>query len=120
MRNYKPSEFAERIGVNVKTLQRWDREGLLKAKRTPSNRRYYDDNDIKNYLINGYTDGLEDFRDVTLNVINKITHNISVMSKEHWSRGFNSEYYESVEKSIEILKNLKKTLDSSLYEEILK
>ena len=25
--NYKPKDFAELIGVSVKTLQRWDREG---------------------------------------------------------------------------------------------
>ena len=25
----------------VKTLQRWDREGTLKANRTPTDRRYY-------------------------------------------------------------------------------
>ena len=39
--NYKPGEFAELLGVSVKTLQRWDREGILKANRTPTNRRYY-------------------------------------------------------------------------------
>lgn len=39
--NYKPKDFAELIGVSVKTLQRWDREGILKAKRTPTDRRYY-------------------------------------------------------------------------------
>lgn len=39
--NYKPSNFAELLNVSVKTLQRWDREGILKAKRTPTNRRYY-------------------------------------------------------------------------------
>ena len=39
--NYKPKDFAELLGVSVKTLQRWDREGILKAKRTPTNRRYY-------------------------------------------------------------------------------
>lgn len=27
--NYKPKEFAELLGVSVKTLQRWDREGTL-------------------------------------------------------------------------------------------
>ena len=27
--------------VAVKTLQRWDREGILKANRTPTDRRYY-------------------------------------------------------------------------------
>lgn len=39
--NYKPKDFAELLGVSVKTLQRWDREEILKAKRTPTNRRYY-------------------------------------------------------------------------------
>lgn len=28
MSNYKPQEFAEMIGVSVKTLQRWDKEVL--------------------------------------------------------------------------------------------
>ena len=39
--NYKPKDFAKLLGVSVKTLQRWDREGILKANRTPTNRRYY-------------------------------------------------------------------------------
>ena len=39
--NYKPKDFAELLGVSVKTLQRWDREETLKANRTPTNRRYY-------------------------------------------------------------------------------
>ena len=39
--NYKPKEFAELLGVSVKTLQRWDREDILKANRTPTDRRYY-------------------------------------------------------------------------------
>ena len=39
--NYKPKDFAELLGVSVKILQRWDREGTLKANRTPTNRRYY-------------------------------------------------------------------------------
>ncbi|MEI3595713.1 MAG: IS607 family transposase [Anaerobutyricum hallii] len=41
MTNYKPKDFAELVGVSVKTLQRWDRDGILKANRTPTNRRYY-------------------------------------------------------------------------------
>ena len=35
--NYKPKDFAELLGVSVKTLQRWDRDGILflqKIKRT--------------------------------------------------------------------------------------
>ena len=27
--------------MSVKTLQRWDRDGILKANRTPTDRRYY-------------------------------------------------------------------------------
>ncbi|MGL5327715.1 MAG: MerR family transcriptional regulator, partial [Peptostreptococcaceae bacterium] len=39
--NYKPHEFSELLNISVKTLQRWDREGILHAFRTPTNRRYY-------------------------------------------------------------------------------
>ena len=39
--NYKPKYFAELLGVSVKNFQRWDRENILKAKRTPTDRRYY-------------------------------------------------------------------------------
>lgn len=39
--NYKPCEFAELLNISVKTLQRWDREGILHAFRTPTDRRYY-------------------------------------------------------------------------------
>ena len=39
--NYKPKDFAELLGVSVKTLQRWDRDSVLKANRTPTDRRYY-------------------------------------------------------------------------------
>ena len=31
--NYKPKGFAELVGVSVKILQRWDREGILKTNR---------------------------------------------------------------------------------------
>lgn len=39
--NYKPKDFAKLLGVSVKTLQRWDRDGILRASRTPTDRRYY-------------------------------------------------------------------------------
>lgn len=42
---YSVTQFAHQVGVSVKTLQRWDREGRLKAKRTVSGRRYYDEAD---------------------------------------------------------------------------
>ena len=48
---YKPNEFGKMIGRTVNTLQRWDREGILKARRTPTNRRYYTEEDY--YTIMG-------------------------------------------------------------------
>lgn len=44
---YKPREFAELVGVSVKTLQRWDKNGTLPAQRTPTNRRYYTQEQLK-------------------------------------------------------------------------
>ncbi len=38
---YRPHEFAALIGKTVNTLQRWDREGILPAHRSPTGRRYY-------------------------------------------------------------------------------
>ena len=43
---YTIGEFAKRVGVVPKTLQRWDREGRLKAHRTVTNQRYYTDEDL--------------------------------------------------------------------------
>jgi predicted site-specific integrase-resolvase len=43
---YSISEFAKRVGVTVFTVQRWDREGKLIAKRMHTGRRYYTEEDI--------------------------------------------------------------------------
>lgn len=50
MTNYKVGEFAEKIGVSVSTLQRWDRIDVLKSRRTPTNQRYYTDEDLNKVL----------------------------------------------------------------------
>ncbi|WP_149453926.1 IS607 family transposase [Pasteuria penetrans] len=39
--HYTPARMAKLLGVSVATLQRWDRSGVLKAHRSPTNRRYY-------------------------------------------------------------------------------
>ena len=49
MNIYKPNEFAKKIGVTVLTLQRWDNKGVLKANRTPTNRRYYTEEQLQSY-----------------------------------------------------------------------
>jgi predicted site-specific integrase-resolvase len=50
LNTYKPNEFAEMIGMSVKTLQRWDESGKLKAFRTPTNRRYYTHQQYVEYI----------------------------------------------------------------------
>ena len=52
---YNVSEFSDLIGKSVKTLQRWDREGVLTAYRSPSNRRYYTHSQYLNYIGEGST-----------------------------------------------------------------
>ena len=46
----KPKEMAKRLGVTVLTLQRWDNNGTLKAYRTPTNRRYYTEEQYLAYI----------------------------------------------------------------------
>lgn len=61
--NYKPKDFAELLGVSVKTLQRWDRDGILKANRTPTDRRYYT---YDQYLQFKGIDTVEDNREIVI------------------------------------------------------
>jgi predicted site-specific integrase-resolvase len=44
---YTPAEFAQLVGVSVKTLHRWDASGQLPARRRPSGHRFYTDEDYK-------------------------------------------------------------------------
>lgn len=46
----KINEMAKRLGVSIKTLQRWDRDGILVAKRTPTDRRYYTEDQYLEYI----------------------------------------------------------------------
>ena len=50
---YKPKEFAKLLGVSVRTLQRWDKKGLLVAYRTPTDRRYYTYEQYLEYINRG-------------------------------------------------------------------
>jgi putative resolvase len=46
----KLKEVAKILNVHVKTLQLWDRKGIFKAKRTPTNRRYYTEQMLEEFL----------------------------------------------------------------------
>ena len=50
MQVYKVTEFAKLIGVNPQTLRNWDRSGLFKASRTPTNYRVYTHDQYLEYL----------------------------------------------------------------------
>lgn len=51
-KQYKPNEFAKLVNVSVRTLQRWDNEGILAAFRSPTNRRYYTHTQYLEYVGN--------------------------------------------------------------------
>ncbi|ENQ3109741.1 MerR family transcriptional regulator [Bacillus tropicus] len=51
MKQYKPKEFSEMLNVSVKTLQRWDNQGVLTAYRNPKGRRYYTEEQYKEYMV---------------------------------------------------------------------
>ncbi len=47
----KPKDVAKQLNVSVKTLQSWDIQGKLKAKRMPqSNRRYYTQQMVDDFM----------------------------------------------------------------------
>ena len=50
MKRYKVGEFAKLLNVTVKTLQNWDKQGTLKAYRTPTNQRFYTEEQL-NYVL---------------------------------------------------------------------
>ena len=50
---YTPKEFAKLIGVSVRTLQRWDDNGIFKARRSPTGRRYYIQDQYDEYIKSG-------------------------------------------------------------------
>lgn len=47
---YKPKEFSELVGLSISSLQRLDREGILVANRTSTNRRYYTMEHYEKYM----------------------------------------------------------------------
>lgn len=46
----KPKEVCELLHISIRTLQRWDNSGKLKAYRNPNNRRFYTDEQINKFI----------------------------------------------------------------------
>lgn len=66
---YTISEMAKALKVHVITLQRWDREGKLKAHRTLTNRRYYTEAQYREAL--GLTESKKGINVIYARVSNK-------------------------------------------------
>lgn len=43
-------KWPKKLGVSIKTLQRWDVTGQLKVKRTPGNHRYHTEDQYRDYM----------------------------------------------------------------------
>ncbi|MEO3861298.1 IS607 family transposase [Acrocarpospora sp. B8E8] len=50
MSMYRIGEFAARIGRSASTVRRWEREGRITTKRTPTGQRYFDESDVRAVL----------------------------------------------------------------------
>ena len=50
MTTYTTGEFAKKIGVSNRTLVRWEKAGILIAHRTPTNRRFYTEEQVLKYI----------------------------------------------------------------------
>lgn len=50
VKRYKTQEVCSILGICYKTLYRYDKMGILKARRTATNRRFYLAEDIEEFL----------------------------------------------------------------------
>ena len=51
---YLIGECADRIGRSPQTVRRWEREGRITARRTPTGQRYFDESDVLAVLRPGF------------------------------------------------------------------
>lgn len=67
---YSPKETSEILGVHVKTLQKWDRLGIIKAQRTPRGRRKFSQSEI-NRILNKSTN--EDSNTISVAIYGRVS-----------------------------------------------
>ena len=59
------------LGLHPKTLQRMDRQGVLKAKRTLTNRRYYEVIDLAEFKMSKSLEAKRDLVDDILTAVGR-------------------------------------------------
>lgn len=74
MKKYKVGEFAKLLNVTVKTLQNWDKQGTLKAYRTPTNQRFYTEEQL-NQVLNLSNNNQDEKQRLKIGYCRVSTHN---------------------------------------------
>ena len=89
MKQYKVGEFAKLLNVTVKTLQNWDKQGTLKAYRTPTNQRFYTEEQL-NQILNLSNTNQEDKQGLKIGYCRVSTHNQknSLENQEEYLRSY--------------------------------
>jgi putative resolvase len=49
-KTYSTGQFAKKVGVTIRTLQRWDSDGKFTAYRLPSGRRFYTETQYREFM----------------------------------------------------------------------
>lgn len=89
MKQYKVGEFAKLINVTVKTLQNWDKQGTLKAYRTPTNQRFYTEEQL-NQILNLSNSNQIEKQGLKIGYCRVSTHNqkSSLQNQEDYLRNY--------------------------------
>ena len=90
MKRYKVGEFAKLLNVTVKTLQNWDKQGTLKAYRTPTNQRFYTEEQLNQVLGLPINENQEEKTGLKIGYCRVSTHNQknSLQNQEEFLRGY--------------------------------
>ena len=90
MKRYKIGEFAKLLNVTVKTLQNWDKQGTLKAYRTPTNQRFYTEEQLNQVLGLPTNENQEEKIGLKIGYCRVSTHNQknSLQNQEEFLKGY--------------------------------
>ena len=89
MKQYRVGEFAKLLNVTVKTLQNWDKQGALKAYRTPTNQRFYTEEQL-NQILNLSNSNQIEKQGLKIGYCRVSTHNqkSSLQNQEDYLRNY--------------------------------
>lgn len=91
-RKLRIGELADKSGVTKRTIDYYTNFGLLKAERSPSNYRYYDETAIERiaYIEQAKKDGLS-LEEIKREATNRFNENMDVVKLQHSMLGLEKE-----------------------------